>query len=352
MNNTKTVGSVASSAKKKNTRPASLDKRKARAGWFFVLPFIVGFVLIYLPIIFDSIKFSFHEIDPVRTGGYTLTWVGLQNYQKALFEDADYVKTLVSGMQQLILEVPSIVIFSLFIAVLLNDKIAGRAAFRAILFVPVILSTGLIESIDAQNNLMEFMDSEAGIDDGTGQSAAAQLSAAIDLEALFANMKVGTGLVEYVASAVDGISTIINRSGVQILIFLAGLQSISPAIYESCKIDGATGAYALVCAYADHHRGKARKAVGALSEGVGALGTEDHIKQASVTAAVLARGLREYYLLHLARAAQYAHDEAILHAEAAVKALAEDHAVLTRQGDAIALTHGKQVQRVGKQRAA
>ncbi len=240
MNNTKTVGSVASSAKKKNTRPASLDKRKARAGWFFVLPFIVGFVLIYLPIIFDSIKFSFHEIDPVRTGGYTLTWVGLQNYQKALFENADYVKTLVSGMQQLILEVPSIVIFSLFIAVLLNDKIAGRAAFRAILFVPVILSTGLIESIDAQNNLMEFMDSEAGIDDGTGQSAAAQLSAAIDLEALFANMKVGTGLVEYVASAVDGISTIINRSGVQILIFLAGLQSISPAIYESCKIDGAT----------------------------------------------------------------------------------------------------------------
>ena len=240
MNNTKAVGSVGSSTKKKSARPASLDKRKARAGWFFVLPFLVGFVLIYLPIIFDSIKFSFHEIDPVRTGGYTLTWVGIQNYQKALFENADYVKTLVSGMQQLILEVPSIVIFSLFIAVLLNDKIAGRAFFRAVLFVPVILSTGLIESIDAQNNLMEFMDSEAGIDNGTGQSTAAQLSAAIDLEALFANMKVGTGLVEYVAGAVDGISTIINRSGVQILIFLAGLQSISPAIYESCKIDGAT----------------------------------------------------------------------------------------------------------------
>ncbi len=240
MNNTKAVGSVGSSTKKKSARPASLDKRKARAGWFFVLPFIVGFVLIYLPIIVDSIKFSFHEIDPVRTGGYTLTFVRFQNYQKALFENADYVKTLVSGMQQLILEVPSIVIFSLFIAVLLNDKIAGRAFFRAVLFVPVILSTGLIESIDAQNNLMEFMDSEAGIDDGTGQSTAAQLSAAIDLEALFANMKVGTGLVEYVAGAVDGISTIINRSGVQILIFLAGLQSISPAIYESCKIDGAT----------------------------------------------------------------------------------------------------------------
>ncbi|MBQ8837319.1 MAG: sugar ABC transporter permease [Clostridia bacterium] len=241
MNNTK----VASSAPKRR-RAASLDKRKAKAGWVFVAPFVIGFILIYLPIIVDSIKFSFCEIQTIinpmgGSGGYSLTFVGLENYKAALFEDADYVKTLISGIQQLILEVPSIIIFSLFIAVLLNDKIAGRAAFRAILFVPVILSTGLIESIDASNNLMEFMDaSEGGINDGTGQSTAAQLSAAIDLEALFANMKIGTELVQYVASAVDSISDIVSRSGVQILIFLAGLQSISPAIYESCRMDGAT----------------------------------------------------------------------------------------------------------------
>ena len=84
------------------------------------------------------------------------------------------------------------------------------------------------------------MGSDESIDMGTGESTAAQLSQAIDLEALFANMKVGTELVEYVASAVDSISNIVNRSGVQILIFLAGLQSISPAIYESCRMDGAT----------------------------------------------------------------------------------------------------------------
>ena len=240
MNNTKAVGGVRTSSAKKTRRPASLDKRKAHAGWIFVLPFVVGFVLIYLPIIFDSIKFSFQEIDPVRTGGYTTTWVGFSNYQKALFENPDFVKTLVSSIRQLILEIPAIVIFSLFIAVLLNNKIVGRAAFRAILFIPVILSTGLIEAIDAQNNLMEFMDSSAGIDTGTGQSTAAVLSSAIDLEALFSNMKVGTELVSYVAAAVDGISSIVNRSGVQILIFLTGLQSISPAIYESCRIDGAT----------------------------------------------------------------------------------------------------------------
>ena len=240
MDNTKAVSSAP-----KRRRAASLDKRKAHSGWIFVAPFVIGFILIYLPIIIDSIKFSFCEIKTIinplgGSGGYELTFIGLENYKKALFEDADYVRTLISGIQQLILQVPSIVIFSLFIAVLLNDKIAGRAAVRAILFVPVILATGLIESIDASNNLMEFMDTTDSIDTGAGSSTAAQLSAAIDLEALFANMKVGTGLVQYVASAVDSISDIVNRSGVQILIFLAGLQSISPAIYESCRMDGAT----------------------------------------------------------------------------------------------------------------
>ena len=233
--------SVNITSPKKTKRPASLDKRKANAGWFFIAPFLIGFILIYIPIVVDSIIYTFNDIKPLREGGLQLTFVGLKHYQRALFEDAGFVKTLVAGIRQLVLEVPSIVIFSLFIAVLLNDKIAGRAAFRAILFVPVILSTGLIESITSGSNLMGFMDaSSGGIDDGTGQSAAAQLSAAIDLEALFSNMKVGTGLVEYVAGAVDSISSIVNRSGVQILIFLAGLQSISPAIYESCRMDGAT----------------------------------------------------------------------------------------------------------------
>jgi ABC-type sugar transport system permease subunit len=62
----------------------------------------------------------------------------------------------------------------------------------------------------------------------------------MDLQMLFANMKIGTELVTYITSIINNIYGIVNRSGVQMLIFLAGLQSISPAIYESCKIDGAT----------------------------------------------------------------------------------------------------------------
>jgi ABC-type polysaccharide transport system permease subunit len=95
-------------------------------------------------------------------------------------------------------------------------------------------------SIEADNILSDYMGSADGINDGSGSSTASQIVSALDIEALFANMKVGTELVSYVTDMINNIYDIVNRSGVQILIFLAGLQSISPAIYESCSIDGAT----------------------------------------------------------------------------------------------------------------
>ncbi|MGN1346050.1 MAG: carbohydrate ABC transporter permease [Eubacteriales bacterium] len=227
---------------KKRKRSASLDVRKARAGWFFVLPFILGFLLIYIPIIFDSIKYSFNEIDILVGGGYELTFVGWKNYSDALLVDTSYVTTLVSGLKQLILDIPSIVLFSLFVAIILNQKIAGRAAFRAIFFIPVILTTGLISDIDKANTLSSYMESSSGIDDGSGQeSTATEIISVMDVERLFDNMMIGTEIVEYVVSMVNNIFNIVNRCGVQMLIFLSGLQSISPAIYESCSIDGASG---------------------------------------------------------------------------------------------------------------
>ena len=227
---------------KKRRNSASLDVRKARAGWIFILPFLIGFVLIYLPIIFDSIKYSFHEIKILVGGGYELEWVGWKNYSDAILVDTSFVTTLVSGLKQLILDIPSIVLFSLFVAIVLNQKIAGRAAFRAIFFIPVILTTGLISDIDAGNTMYSYMSDAEGIDDGSGQeSAATEIVSVMDVERLFANMMIGTEIVEYVVSLVNNIFNIINRCGVQMLIFLSGLQSISPAIYESCSIDGASG---------------------------------------------------------------------------------------------------------------
>ena len=227
---------------KKRKRGASLDVRKARAGWIFILPFLIGFVLLYLPIIIDSIKYSFHEINIVTGGGFELIPVGFANYRHALFVDSGFVTSLFTGLQQLVLDIPSIVLFSLFIAIILNQKIAGRAAFRAIFFIPVILTTGLIDSIDSSNTLSEMMEDAEGFDDGSGKASAAnEIISVMDVQALFDNMMIGTEIVKYVTDLVNNIFNIVNRCGVQMLIFLSGLQGISPAIYESCSIDGASG---------------------------------------------------------------------------------------------------------------
>ncbi len=224
----------------KKRKIASLDKRKARAGWLFVLPFLIGFVCVYLPIITDSVWLAFNELT-ILPEGYVLTFVGLENFEHALTVDANFVQVLLTGIGELVFEVPAILLFSLFMAVLLNQKMAGRAAFRAIFFLPVVLSTGIMESIEISNILGSSMGENAGIDDGSGGSASQGIVSALDIEALFANMKVGQELVTYVVDIINDIYSIVNRSGVQMLIFLSGLQSISPAIYEACKIDGATG---------------------------------------------------------------------------------------------------------------
>ncbi len=219
----------------------SLEKRKARAGYVFVLPFILGIILIYLPILIDTIWFSFNDFRWVPIPGeglvFQLTFEGFTHYAKA-FETPEFTEALLAGIQQLIFEVPAIIIFALFIAVVLNQKMLGRAAFRAIFFVPVIIATGIMETI----NMQDLMSSTAGtgINDGT-QGGTTEIISMLDVEALFTNMKVGGELVQYVVNLVNQIYSIINYSGVQMLIFLAGLQSISPSIYEASQIEGATG---------------------------------------------------------------------------------------------------------------
>ena len=212
---------------------ASLDKRKARSGYVFVLPFILAVVLLYIPIILDSVWMTFRD----GTLG-----VGFDNYVLA-FETTAFTDALLESLQELLFQVPAIIIFSLFIAVVLNHKMLGRAVFRAIFFIPVIISTGLMDSINAADTVTQ--DSLEGIESGMPQEdetdSANQLISTLDVEMIFRSMKIGGQLVDVIVELVNNIYNIINYSGVQMLIFLAGLQSISPAIYEACRIDGATG---------------------------------------------------------------------------------------------------------------
>jgi len=231
---------------RRKKRASSLDRIKARSGWFFVAPFVIGFIMIYLPIVWDSIRFSFVDIRVQTGGGFLAEWVGLKNYQDALFDDPDFVLTLTMGIQQLIFDIPAIVIFSLFMAIILNQKMTGRAVFRAIFFVPVILATGIIDRIDQGNNMLDYMQDTGRTVNSANQTnnstdTTGQILSVMNFQWLFYNMRgISMDLVITIVNWVNNIYGIVNRSGVQMLIFLGGLQSISPAIYESAYMEGAS----------------------------------------------------------------------------------------------------------------
>lgn len=227
-----------------NRKGKSLNKVKARNGWVFISPFLIGFVLIYLPMIVESLQFSMGKLE-YKSTGFVLKNVGWENYNWALFENADFVKTLGSSIGQLLFNVPAIVIFALFVAVLLNQKMRGRAIFRAIFFIPVIVSTGIIEYINLQDQLADTMGQVASGGSGIGAATGGEdtsnsFISVMEVARYFQGMAVGQQLVQYVTDIVNNVYDIVNKSGVQMLIFLAGLQSVSPAIYESCQMDGAT----------------------------------------------------------------------------------------------------------------
>ncbi len=226
---------------KKKKKWLSLTRKKALQGWIFVLPFVIGIAILYGPIVVQSIRFTFSDII-ISNGQITLDFVGMKNYVDIFNPtnpDKSFPVTLIDGVQDLILQIPAIVIFSLFMAIILNQKMAGRTVFRAIFFLPVILCTGIIDTIDSDSAMLEALNGASGsIDNGTGEDTG--IMSAMDLQSLLGNIKLGTGLVDYVVGLVNSIFDIVSRSGVQMLIFLSGLQSISPAIYESCQIEGAS----------------------------------------------------------------------------------------------------------------
>ncbi len=219
-------------------RRASLEARKARNGYFFIAPFVIGIILIYIPILFDSIWLSFYDLN-TSTNTYIPNDPFFKEYTAVWTKDKRFIEALLAGLQELIFEIPAVIIFSLFIAVVLNQKMLGRALFRAIFFVPVIISTGLMEKLIYNDSMSDKM--EGGIQDGSGEQSGSEIISVLDVQKLFANMKIGAELVTYVVQIVNDVYNIINYSGVQMLIFLAGLQSISPSIYEASQIEGATG---------------------------------------------------------------------------------------------------------------
>lgn len=213
----------------------SLQEKKGLWGWVFILPWIIGFTIFFAVPLIQSFIYSLSELS-LTTTGMNLEFLGISNYVNALTQNVDFNQTLIEVVVDMLVNVPLIVIFSLFVAVVLNQQFKGRMLARAVFFLPVILASGVIFNIESGDFLQSIM-SGAGAEEESFQAGLRSFQ----LEMLLLDAGINEYIIEYLTGAVNRIYEIVGASGVQILIFLAGLQSISPQLYEVAKIEGATG---------------------------------------------------------------------------------------------------------------
>ena len=223
----------------KQKKKRSLSQRRAMKGFIFILPWLIGFIWFYVRSMIMTLQFSFSEMTVNPGGGYTLDFVGLDNFIYAFRAHATYKQVLTTSIGNMLIDVPLITFFSLFMAMLLNRKFKGRTLVRAIFFLPVILNS---DAIGAAMDLARSMMS-GGISNSASELAEAASGSGVSVEyyiQMFTSLGLPETIIEYISGAVGRISDIINASGVQIIIFIAALQSIPGSMYEVAKIEGAT----------------------------------------------------------------------------------------------------------------
>ena len=212
----------------------SYDGQKALWGFIFVLPWLLGFVFFFLTPLITSLQYSFSKVE-ASSSGIKTTFVGMSNYIDALLVNPNFNRELVESIMDIVIDVPLILIFSLFVAVILNQDFFGRGIARSIFFLPVILASGVIVGLEAESLVQEINQQNAAMG---GISNALR---AFELERIMIGAGVNETIVLYLTGAVSRIYEIVSLSGVQILIFLAAIQGISPSVYEAAKMEGATG---------------------------------------------------------------------------------------------------------------
>lgn len=208
-------------------------------GYLFILPFLIGFFVIFLPCLVESFIYSFNDVK-IDFGSIVQKYVGLKNYYDAFMTDTEFRVVLLSAAKGIILDTLIIIMFSFFISNVLNQKFHGRGLARMIFFLPVILSTGIIKAVEESNamyNAMEaFMETteEGLMFDRIG------LAASLNMQIMLLNSGISPSITNAIIYALQNTYNIANSSGVQILVFLTALQSIPPSLFEVAKIEGAT----------------------------------------------------------------------------------------------------------------
>ena len=196
-----------------------IESKQKIIGFAFVGPWLLGFAVFSAYPLLYSLYMSFNKVK-VSGSALKMEWMGWENYNKALLRDAEVMNNLIKVLQNTVIIIPIIVVFAIIMALLLNEEFKGRSFIRAVFFLPVLLTSGnLIESLTAQGQgTVSFLKSDT-------------------INSLLAN--IGGSLGETLTMVIDSFLIILWYSGVQMLILIAGMQSVNPSVYEAATIDGA-----------------------------------------------------------------------------------------------------------------
>jgi len=218
----------------KQKKGMTLRRRELVWGLLFISPWLVGIVFFFFLNLIQSVIFSFSNIN-LGDIGYDLEWVGLGHYVYLFTEDGQFSRILFDSVVMMLVNVPLIIFFSLFMAILLNRAFLGRGLVRAIFFLPVIMATAAIEA--PLEFIMAMM--QGGVSSLPPEASASNFDAQAVAMMLF-QFGMPIQIIDYILEAIAMLHDVIRASGVQIVIFLAALQAIPPSMYEVAQIEGAT----------------------------------------------------------------------------------------------------------------
>ncbi len=208
-------------------RKSGLMERQSGNGWFFIAPWLIGFVYFFAVPLVKSLYYTFTKIT-ITNDGLEFQWVGSENYLTAFTVDPDFVRAIFSSIGSIIYQVPIIVFFSLFIALILKQDFHGKTLMRSIFFLPVIISSGVVITILKENVFAT----------GAGQTSSLFQTGVIT--ELLVKSGMGMPLVKMITTTVGQIFDLTWRSGVQILLLLSALHNIPDSMYEAARMEGAT----------------------------------------------------------------------------------------------------------------
>ena len=215
---------------KRKRRTMSFEKKQRLAGYVFISPLIFGVVALFLPNIVKTFVFSMNDI-VIGNSSYTLEWKGFQYYYEALFVNADFIQHVIRSLGEMLVYVPTIIVFSLFMASILNQKFRGRVLARSIFFLPVVLATGIVTKTDMMYDLVASIDGRVALEE-SGQL--------VNMASFLYSLNFNETLIGIVVSAAEGIEDIVTSSGMQIFILLAAFQEIPLSSYEAAAVEGAS----------------------------------------------------------------------------------------------------------------